>query len=299
MLLLLLARQRRLRRNHRSPDRNRGRRDWGVLPGGVVNLQPDGADPTAVTDETGTWRIDCVPAGPAILTLRRTNFGSTRRELTVAQGEVLTVDVVLVLSLSGDVVVTARPTFRNIVDLLRPAENLVGVTSAATVDGIIAAQLQAQLTMRPGEVLETVPGLVISQPSGEGKANQYYLRGFNPDHGTDFATNVAGVPLNIPSGTHALGYSESNMIIPEMVSGVQFKKGPYFAEDGDFSAGGSANVRYSNVREEPVADFSGGGQGWSRFIGTASPIVGDGNLLIGIEVGKNDVHGSSPTTCTR
>ena len=129
--------------------------------------------------------------------------------------------------------------------------------------------------MRPGEVLETVPGLVISQHSGEGKAGQYYLRGFNLDHGTDFATTVAGVPLNIPSGAQASGYSDSNMIIPELVSGIQFRKGPYFAEDGDFSAAGSASI-------------STGGQGWSRFFGAASPGLGDGNLLIGVEVGRND-----------
>lgn len=260
----------------------------GVLPGVVVNLRADGAEFTSVTDETGTWRIDGVPTGPVTLTLRRTNFASTHRELTVAEGEVLTVDVVLVLSLSADVVVTARPTFRNIADLLEPAENLVGVAAAASVGAITAAQLQARPIMRPGEVLETVPGLVISQHSGEGKANQYYLRGFNLDHGTDFATTVAGVPLNLPSGAHASGYSDSNMIIPELVSGVQFKKGPYFAEDGDFSAAGSANVSYMNVLEQPVANISAGGQGWSRFFGAASPYVGDGNLLIGVEVGRND-----------
>ena len=80
--------------------------------------------------------------------------------------------------------------------------------------------------MRPGEELETVPGLVISQHSGEGKANQYYLRGFNLDHGTDLATTVAGVPLNMPSGAYASGYSDANMIISELVSGIQLRKGP-------------------------------------------------------------------------
>ena len=207
----------------------------GVLPGVVVNLQADGAELTSVTDDTGKWRIDRVPAGPATLTLRLINFASAHRELTVAQGEVLTVDVVLVLSSTADVMVTARPTLRNIAVLSEPAENLVGIASAASVGAITAAQLQARPIMRPGEVLETVPGLVISQHSGEGKANQYYLRGFNLDYGTDFATTVAGVPLNMPSGAHASGYSDSNMIIPDLVSGIQFRKGPYFAEDGDLS----------------------------------------------------------------
>ena len=81
--------------------------------------------------------------------------------------------------------------------------------------------------MRAGEVLETVPGVVISQHSGEGKANQYHLRGFNLDHGTDFATTVAGMPVNMPTHAHGQGYSDSNFLIPELVSGVQFSKGPY------------------------------------------------------------------------
>ncbi len=260
----------------------------GVLPGVVVHLQAAGAEFSSVTDDKGKWSIGGVPAGPATLTFRLINFAGAHRELTVAHDEVLTVDVVLVLSLTADIVVTAERTFRNIADLPQPAENLVGVASAASVGAITAAQLRARPIMRPGEVLEAVPGLVISQHSGEGKANQYYLRGFNLDHGTDFATTVAGVPLNMPSGAHASGYSDSNMIIPELVSGIQFRKGPYFAEDGDFSAAGSANVSYLNLLEQPLASISTGGQGWSRFFSAASPQLGDGNLLVGVEVGRND-----------
>ena len=141
----------------------------GVLPGVVVNLQAAGAELTSVTDDTGQWRIDRVPTGPATLTFRLFNFASAHRELTVAQGEVFTVDVVLVLSLTADVVVTAKRTFRNIADLPKPAENLVGIASAASVGAITAAQLQARPIMQPGEVLETVPGLVISQHSGGGR----------------------------------------------------------------------------------------------------------------------------------
>ncbi len=115
------------------------------------------------------------------------------------------------------------------------------------------AQLDARPVMRAGEVLETVPGMIISQHSGEGKANQYYLRGFNLDHGTDFATTVAGVPVNTPTGAHAHGYADINFLIPELVSGVQFKKGPYFADEGDFSAAGAANINYVNQLERPMA----------------------------------------------
>ena len=109
------------------------------------------------------------------------------------------------LSLSADVIVTGTSTFRNVADVEDPEANLVGIASAASQGAVTAAQVDARPVMRAGEVLETVPGLVVSQHSGEGKANQYYLRGFNLDHGTDFSTTVAGVPVNTPTGAHAHG----------------------------------------------------------------------------------------------
>ena len=101
------------------------------------------------------------------------------------------------LALNAAVVVTARDSFRNLADLANPAENLVGVAMAASEGAVTARQIESRPIMRAGEVLETVPGVIISQHSGEGKANQYYLRGFNLDHGTDFATTVAGLPVNL------------------------------------------------------------------------------------------------------
>ena len=137
-------------------------------------------------------------------------------------------------------------------------------------------------------MLETVPGMVISQHSGEGKANQYYLRGFNLDHGTDFSSTVAGVPVNTPTGAHAHGYADLSFLIPELVSGVQFKKGPYFADEGDFSAAGAANINYVNRLERPLFELGGGDHGWRRAIAAASPRVGDGYVLGAIELNHND-----------
>ncbi len=123
-----------------------------------------------------------------------------RRSVPVAGGASVTVDAVLTLSLSADVIVTGRSTFRNVADVADPAANLVGIASAASQGAVTAAQLDSRPVMRAGEVLETVPGMVVSQHSGEGKANQYYVRGFNLDHGTDFSMTVAGVPVNTPTG---------------------------------------------------------------------------------------------------
>ena len=139
-----------------------------------------------------------------------------------------------------------------------PAENLVGIAQSASQGAITARQLDARPIMRAGEVLETVPGVVISQHSGEGKANQYYLRGFNLDHGTDFATTVAGMPVNMPTHGHGHGYSDLNFLIPELVSGVQFSKGPYFADQGDFATAGAANINYANCARHVRSSASAG-----------------------------------------
>ncbi len=260
----------------------------GVLPGVVVDLDIGESMLTTVSGPTGEYRIEGVPARPAALTFRLVNFSTARQEVTVPAGETLEVNVTLTLSLTADVVVTGTRTFRNIADLENPRESLVGIATAASVGAITAAQLMARPIMRPGEVLEAVPGLVVSQHSGEGKANQYYLRGFNLDHGSDFATTLAGVPLNLPAGAHFHGYSDTNLIIPELVSGVQFKKGPYYADDGDFAAAGSANINYVNVLDRPIVNVSAGGQGWGRVFGAASPEVAGGHLLVGLDLSHND-----------
>lgn len=260
----------------------------GVLPGVTVDLQIGQTELTAFTDSTGEYRFDNVPAGRASLTFKLINFTLVRRDVTIVAGQTATVDAVLGLSLSADVVVTGTRTFRNVADLENPAENLVGIATAASQGAITAQQLQGRPIMRPAEVLEAVPGLVVSQHSGEGKANQYYLRGFNLDHGSDFATTLAGLPINMPSQAHFHGYADTNLLIPELVSGVQYKKGPYFAEDGDFSAAGSANINYVNELDRPIASVSGGGQGWGRLFAAASPRVARGTMLVGLEVGHNN-----------
>ena len=260
----------------------------GVLPGVVVDLQAGDFERTTTTDEQGQYRFEQVPPGPAELTFRLINFTVVHRPVTVAAGRVATVDALLTLSLSADVVVTAPTTFRNIADLDNPAENVVGIAGAASQGAITHRQLEARPLMRPAEVLEAVPGLIASQHSGEGKANQYYLRGFNLDHGSDFSMTIAGVPINLPSQAHFHGYADSNLLIPELVSGVQFKKGPYFAEDGDFSAAGSSNVNYANQLSAPLLSVSGGGQGWRRIFAAASPKLGAGFLLGGLELVHND-----------
>jgi hypothetical protein len=252
----------------------------GVLPGLSVELRPAGGEG--------------VPAGTAELTFRLINFSTVRRAVTVTPSGTIKADAVMNVATSADIVITAPRTFRNLAEIDNPAENLVGVASAGSEGAITAAQLAVRPVNRAAEVLETVPGLIISQHSGEGKANQYYLRGFNLDHGFDFAQTVAGIPVNMPTHAHAQGYADSNFLIPELVSGVQFRKGPYYAENGDFSSAGSANVNYFNVLERPIVTVSGGSFDYARFFGAASPQVGRGNLLAAFEYERDNGPWISP-----
>jgi len=162
------------------------------------------------------------------------------------------------------------------------ASNLVGTVPAASVGTIDQEQIAARPILRPGELLEQIPGLVITQHSGEGKANQYYLRGFQLDHGTDLDATVMGVPVNLPTHAHGQGYSDINWLIPELVSFVEFKKGPYFADQGDFSTAGSYNLSYRNVIPT-LASAGIGAYGYDRLLVAASPRVGAGNLLYALE----------------
>jgi hypothetical protein len=261
-----------------------------VIPGVSVELisGPIGTVHSTITGSEGTYRLDAVPAGPAELTFRLINFSTIRRAIIVPAGSEMTVDVTLVVSSTADITVTMPRTFRNLADLDRPAENIVGVAAASSEGAITAQQLEARPIMRPGEILETVPGLIVSQHSGEGKANQYYLRGFNLDHGSDFATTIAGIPVNLPTHAHGHGYTDSNFLIPELVSGVQFRKGPYFAESGDFSAAGAANINYFNQLDAPLAVLGAGENSWQRFLGAASPRLGKGFLLGALELEHNN-----------
>ena len=120
------------------------------------------------------------------------------------------------------------------------AIDLLGITSAGSTGVVGYRDFDLRPILRTGEMLETIPGLIATQHSGEGKANQYFLRGFNLDHGTDFATFVDGVPANMRSHGHGQGYTDLNFIIPELVERIDYRKGPYHADVGDFSAAGTA-----------------------------------------------------------
>ena len=132
-------------------------------------------------------------------------------------------------------------------------DRLSGNPVSATEGIVTSEQLALRPVLRTGELLEVVPGLVVTQHSGDGKANQYFLRGFNLDHGTDLATSVDGVPVNMPTHAHGQGYTDINFVIPELVQSIEYRKGTYYADSGNFSAAGAVNMRYRNALDAPLA----------------------------------------------
>lgn len=135
---------------------------------------------------------------------------------------------------------------------------------------------------RTGELVENVPGVIATQHSGSGKANQYFLRGFNLDHGTDFAGFVDGVPINMRTHGHGQGYLDFNFLIPETLERIDFRKGPYFSDVGDFTAAGT--VAFATARElERFAKVEIGEFNFVRGVAGGSASLGGGELLVAAE----------------
>ena len=162
-------------------------------------------------------------------------------------------------------------------------DNGVGVWDAASQGVVTREELERRPFSRSGEILESVPGMIVTQHAGDGKANQYFLRGYNLDHGTDFATWVAGMPVNQPTNAHGQGYTDLNFLIPELVTRVQYNKGPYFAEDGDFASVGSARISYAEQLPVSTATITAGQYGYKRALLTGSPELGAGRVVYGFE----------------
>ncbi|NUA28586.1 TonB-dependent receptor [Cupriavidus basilensis] len=160
--------------------------------------------------------------------------------------------------------------------------------TAANQGYVTREQLENRPLLRPGELLETVPGLIVTQHSGDGKANQYFLRGFNLDHGTDLSTTVAGMPVNMRTNAHGQGYTDLNFVIPELVNGIAYKKGTYFAEEGDFSAAGAVKMDYISSLPTGIAQLELGQHDYRRALLANSHEIGPGTLLYGLEwMGEN------------
>ncbi len=175
-----------------------------------------------------------------------------------------------------EVVVTARK------------HQLIGQVESSTQGTVTRAQLETRPVMRTGELLETVPGLVVTQHAGDGKANQYFLRGFNLDHGTDLATSVDGIPVNMHTHGHGQGYTDINFVIPELLDRIEYKKGTYYADEGNFSAAGAVDLKYRRSLDGALLSLTVGEDSYARGLFAGSANLGGGDLLWGLDYGQTD-----------
>jgi len=159
--------------------------------------------------------------------------------------------------------------------------------TAASAGDVTQEQLANQPLLRPAAVLENVPGLIVTQHSGEGKANQYFLRAFNLDHGTDLALEVDDMPVNMPTHAHGQGYADLNFLIPELVADLRYKKGPYYADEGDFATAGTARIDL--IDRAPSSVMLGYGEdGYRRTLFVGSTAFAAGTLLAAGEIYHDD-----------
>lgn len=191
--------------------------------------------------------------------------------------------VYMILMASSCHLATADSTQYEEVHVSGRQVNLIGEAISAS-EGIVS---QRELALRPllrtGEIMEAVPGMIATQHSGTGKANQYFLRGFNLDHGTDFATWYDGMPVNLRSHGHGQGYTDLNFIIPELVETLTYRKGSYYAEVGDFSGSGSAQIASVDEVKKGLLSFEGGDDDYYRLLALNSLKAGSGTLLYALE----------------
>ncbi len=167
-------------------------------------------------------------------------------------------------------------------------DNLIGIAGSASEGRVGAVDLRLRPITREAELLEAIPGVIVTQHSGEGKANQYFVRGFNLDHGTDFQTRVDGMPINLPTHAHGQGYTDLNFLVPELVDYLDYKLGVYHAELGDFGSAGGAEFHLLRKLDRPFITAASGANGLARLAGGASTRLAGGDFLLGGEAHTYD-----------
>ena len=247
-----------------------------------ATVQVLGANGTAQivahSDTNGSFIISGLPAGDYRFLISHPGFET--KEIPVSIGTTEAPALLRIALAVGSITTTVNVQGRE--------DDLVGIAQSATQGTVGAKELEDRPILRSGEVLETVPGLIITQHAGGGKANQYFLRGFNLDHGTDFAVSLDDMPLNLPSHAHGEGYADMNTVIPELVQRVNFEKGPYYADVGNFGSAGSANLEFFKTLPENFFQVEGGMYGYARAVFGVSQQLGSGNLLFGGEAYYDD-----------
>jgi len=253
-----------------------------------ARIEVVGTDTSTITDAAGRFCIGehFSEAVQVLVTADRFN-PQTAGPLTVGADAPVTLEVQMIPLLTEQVVVEGR------------ADNAVGVASSASDGAISATELAARPVLRSADLLEAVPGVAMTQHSTGGHAPLILLRGYNLDHGTDFATSLEGVPLNLPSHAHAQGYTDLNFLISELIDRLGFEKGPYAASVGDFGSAGSTRIEMKRTIGAPFAVFETGSFSQVRAMSAGGMRVAGGDLLAAVDVSHTDGPSERPDNFKR
>jgi outer membrane receptor protein involved in Fe transport len=253
-----------------------------VIPGASVQVRSANGTllATVESDTNGSFLISGLAAGDYRLFVSNPGFESKEVPVTLGATPAPLRIALDVGAVSTTITVQGRE------------DSLVGIADSATQGTVGATEIQDRPILRAGEVLETIPGVIITQHAGGGKANQYFLRGFNLDHGTDFAIFLDGMPLNLSSHAHGEGYADMNTVIPELVERVDYQKGPYSADVGNYGSAGNAHLVFFKSLPRSFFKVEGGPEGYARGVFGISQKFGSGNLLYGGEA----YHDNGPWT---
>jgi len=251
-----------------------------VIVGAIVQVRSANGTvrKTTQSDRNGFFIVSGLPAGNYELVVLNPDFETKEMPVTV---ETTGAPVPLRISLAVSAVSTT-------INVQGREDELIGIAESGTQGTVGATEIQDRPILRSGEVLETVPGVIVTQHAGGGKANQHFLRGFNLDHGTDFAIFIDDMPLNLPSYAHGEGYSDMNTVIPEFVKRVNFEKGPYYADVGNYGSAGSAHLEFFKTLPQNFFRVEGGTYGNGRLVFGISQKLGAGSLLYGGEAYHDD-----------
>ena len=251
-----------------------------VIAGATVQVRSANGtvQKTTQSDRNGSFIISGLSAGDYRLVVSNPDFETKEMPVTLGTTEApARLRIILAVSAASTTI-----------NVQGRADDLIGIANSATQGTVGATEIQDRPILRSGEVLETVPGVIITQHAGGGKANQYFLRGFNLDHGTDFAIFIDDMPLNLPSHAHGEGYSDMNTVIAEFVKRVNYEKGPYYADIGNFGSAGSAHVEYFKALPQNFLKVEGGMYGYGRTVFGVSQKLGLGSVLYGGEAYHDD-----------
>jgi hypothetical protein len=246
-----------------------------VIAGATVQLQSaDGTVQRTTQSETnGSFILSGLAAGDYRLVVSNPGFES--KEIPVTLGTT-GAPVLLRISLAVSAVSTT-------INVEGREDDLIGIAESGSQGTVGATEIEDRPILRSGEILETVPGLIITQHAGGGKANQFFLRGFNLDHGTDIAIFLDDMPLNLPSHAHGEGYSDMNTVIAEFVKRVNFEKGPYYANVGNYGSAASVHLEFFKTLPQNFFNVEGGSYTYGRAVFGATQKLGKGSLLYGGE----------------